>query len=55
MRRPQPKQLRVRSVGTKLTEAEYTQCEWMAARCGLSVNLTVIDHVLGWGSRSYKA
>jgi len=32
-----PKQLRVRSVGTKLSEAEYAQCERTAARRGLTL------------------
>jgi len=32
-----PKQLRVRSVGTKLSEAEYAQCERSAARRGLTL------------------
>lgn len=35
---PEPKPLRVRSVGTKLTEAEYAQCEQAAARIGLAVS-----------------
>jgi predicted RNA-binding Zn ribbon-like protein len=38
MRKPETKPLRVRSVSTKLTEAEYVQCERMAARCGLAVS-----------------
>jgi hypothetical protein len=38
MRTSQPRQLRVRSVGTKLTESEYAQCEQMAARHGLAVS-----------------
>ena len=37
MRRPQKKELRVRSVGTKLTEAEFAQCERTASQCGLAV------------------
>src|SRR5271157_1547213 len=32
------KPLRVRSVGTKLTEAEYAQCERLAARRGLTLS-----------------
>ena len=32
-----PRQLRVRSVGTKLSEAEYAQCERSAARRGLTL------------------
>jgi len=32
-----PRQLRVRSVGTKLSEAEYAQCERTAARRGLTL------------------
>jgi hypothetical protein len=31
-----PKQLRVRSLGTRLSEAEYAQCEKSAARRGLT-------------------
>src|SRR5437016_3929527 len=31
-----PKQLRVRSLGTRLSEAEYAQCEKLAARRGLT-------------------
>ncbi len=38
MRTSQTKQLRVRSVGTKLTESEYAQCEQVAARHGLAVS-----------------
>lgn len=38
VRKPEPKPLRVRSVSTKLTEAEYAQCEGVAARCGLAVS-----------------
>jgi Mobilization protein NikA len=38
MRKPEVKPLRVRSVSTKLTEAEYAQCERTAARCGLAVS-----------------
>lgn len=35
-RNSQPKQLRVRSLGTRLSEAEYAQCEKSAARRGLT-------------------
>lgn len=38
MKMPEPKPLRVRSVGTKLTDAEYAQCEQTAARFGLAVS-----------------
>jgi hypothetical protein len=38
MRSPEPKPLRVRSVSTKLTEAEYAKCGRMAAQCGLAVS-----------------
>ena len=33
-----PKPLRGRSLGTKLSEAEYVQCEQTAARCGQSLS-----------------
>jgi len=37
MKTPEPKPLRTRSVGTKLTETEYAQCERTAAQFGLAV------------------
>ncbi len=37
MKAPEPKPLRARSVGTKLTEAEYAHCERAAAQFGLAV------------------
>ena len=39
-----PKQLRVRSLGTRLSEAEYAQCEKSAARRGLTNHMVLISH-----------
>jgi hypothetical protein len=38
MKEEPPKQLRVRTVGTKLTDREYAQCEKSAARRGQTLS-----------------